>query len=326
MIEILSGGVLSTVQDQGRYGYRQYGVPISGAMDLYALRLANILVGNNEEAAGIEVTFYGLKLRSTEDTWVAITGGDLSPQKNGKPVPMWRSICLKKNEILSFRGLRSGFRAYMAVQGGIDIPLLMNSRSTSIKAAFGGTGGALKTGDRLKTWDSFAGGKMQEKLIPDQFIPLYSTQNELRVVLGPQADYFPSEIRELFLNSEYTITPQSDRQGYRLTGPALKHIRSYDVITEAVWPGAVQIPGDGLPIILLSDAQTTGGYPKIASVISVDIDKLGQAKPSDKIRFKSVTLEESVHLLREQEKRVKKIKNLMEAQGEEFAGLSSCRG
>lgn len=237
MIEILSGGVLSTVQDQGRYGYRQYGVPISGAMDLYALRLANILVGNNEEAAGIEVTFYGLKLRSTEDTWVAITGGDLSPQKNGKPVPMWRSICLKKNEILSFRGLRSGFRAYMAVHGGIDIPLLMNSRSTSIKAAFGGTGGALKTGDRLKTWDSFAGGKMQEKLIPDQFIPLYSTQNELRVVLGPQADYFPSEIRELFLNSEYTITPQSDRQGYRLTGPALKHIRSYDVITEAVWPG-----------------------------------------------------------------------------------------
>jgi biotin-dependent carboxylase-like uncharacterized protein len=326
MIEILSGGILSTVQDLGRYGYRQYGVPISGAMDLYALRLANILVGNNEDAAGIEVTFYGLKLMSTEDTWVAITGGDLSPQKNEKPVPMWRSICLKKNEVLSFRGLRSGFRAYMAVQGGFDIPLLMNSRSTSIKAAYGGTGGALKTGDRLKTGHSFAGGKMQEKMIPDQLIPLYNTQNELRVVLGPQADYFPSEIRELFLNSEYTITPQSDRQGYRLTGPALKHIRSHDVITEAVWPGAVQIPGDGLPIILLSDAQTTGGYPKIASVISVDIDKLGQAKPSDKIRFKSVTLEESVHLLREQEKRVKEIKNLMEAQGEKFAGLSSCRG
>jgi len=326
MIEILSGGVLSTVQDQGRYGYRQYGVPISGAMDLYALRLANILVGNNEDAAGIEVTFYGLRLRSTEDTWIAITGGDLSPQKNGKPVSMWKSICLKKNEVLSFRGLRSGFRAYMAVQGGFDIPLIMNSRSTSIKAAFGGTGGALKTGDRLKTSHSFAGEKIQEKAIPDQLIPSYSTQNELRVVSGPQSDYFSSEILELFLSSEYTVTPQSDRQGYRLTGPALRHIRSHDVITEAVWPGAVQIPGDGLPIILLSDAQTTGGYPKIASVISVDIDKLGQAKPSDKIRFKLVKLEESVYLLNEQENRLKEIKSLIEAQGEKFVGLSSCGG
>lgn len=312
MIEIISGGILSTIQDQGRYGYRQYGVPISGAMDRYALRVANILVGNGESAAGIEVTFYGLRLRSFIDTWIAITGGDLSPQINDQPVPMWASIRLPKDGILSFRRLRSGFRAYVAVQGGIDIPPLMNSRSTMAKASFGGTGGALKSGDRLKIGENCAGKKRGEKTLPDRFIPKYSTDNELRVVLGPQLDYFSAATVEVFLGSEYTITTQSDRQGYRLTGPALKHIRSHDVITEAVWPGVVQVPGDGLPIILLADAQTTGGYPKIGSVISVDLDKLGQAKPSDKIRFKSVSREKSLELLREQEDQVGEIEQLGE--------------
>ena len=311
MIEILSGGVLSTIQDQGRYGYRQYGVPISGAMDRYALRTANILVGNDENAAGIEVTFYGLKLRSSTDTWIAITGGDLSPKIQDEPVPPWTSICLKKDQVLSFPRLRSGFRAYVAVRGGIDIPLLMNSRSTTVKAAFGGTGGALKSGDRLKIGENPRAMKMGEGILPGRYIPQYDTPIDLRVVLGPQSDYFPPETEEVFLNSEYTITSQSDRQGYRLTGPALKHLSSYNLITEAVWPGAVQVPGDGLPIILLADAQTTGGYPKIASVISVDLDKLGQAKPSDKIRFKSVTLEAAVNVILEQENQVKEIKKLL---------------
>ncbi len=312
MIEILSGGILSTIQDQGRYGYRQYGVPISGAMDRYAFRVANILVGNEEEAAGIEATFYGLKLRSFTDTRIAITGGDLSPQINDQPVPMWTSIRLPKDGVLSFRRLRSGFRAYVAVQGGIDIPTLMNSRSTMAKAVFGGTGGALKSGDRLKIGKKWTRTKMDGRTLPDRFIPKYSTQNELRVVLGPQADYFSPETVKVFLGSEYTITPQSDRQGYRLTGPALRHVRSYDVITEAVWPGVVQVPGDGFPILLLADAQTTGGYPKIGSVISVDLDKLGQAKPSDKIRFKSVSLERSLELLQEQEDQVEEITQLGE--------------
>jgi antagonist of KipI len=312
MIEILSGGILSTVQDQGRYGYREYGVPISGAMDRYALRVANILVGNEGDAAGIEATFYGLKLRSFIDTRIAITGGDLSPQINDQPVPMWASIRLPKDGVLSFRRLRSGFRAYVAVQGGIDIPTLMNSRSTMAKAAFGGTGGALKSGDRLKIGKNWARTKLERRTLPDRFIPKYSTQNELRVVPGPQADYFSPETVEVFFGSEYTITPQSDRQGYRLTGPALRHIRSYNVITEAVWPGVVQVPGDGFPILLLADAQTTGGYPKIGSVISVDLDKLGQAKPSDKIRFKSVSLERSLELLREQEDQVEEITQLGE--------------
>jgi biotin-dependent carboxylase-like uncharacterized protein len=311
MIEILSGGILSSIQDQGRYGYRQYGAPISGAMDRYALRIANVLAGNDEDAAGIEVTLCGLKLKSAKDTWIVITGGDLFPQVDNEPVPLWTSICLRKDQVLSFPRLRTGFRAYVAVRGGIEVPLLMNSRSTMVKAAFGGTGGALKSGDRLKIGEKITGANIGVKALADRYIPKYSTQNNLRVILGPQSDYFSSETLALFLNSEYTITSQSDRQGYRLTGPELRHLRSYNLITEAMWPGAVEIPGDGLPIILLADAQTTGGYPKIASVVSTDLDKLGQAKPSDKIRFKSVTLEESLDLIGEKEDQVKEIKRLL---------------
>lgn len=312
MIEILSGGILSTIQDQGRYGYRQYGVPISGAMDRYALRIANVLAGNREDAAGIEVTLHGLKLRSARDTWISITGGDLFPQIDNQSVPMWTSICLRKDQVLSFPRLRSGFRAYVAVRGGVEVALLMNSRSTMVKAAFGGTGGALKSGDLLKIGERFGADHRGFKALPERFIPKYSVQNDLRVILGPQSDHFSSETRALFLDSEYTITSQSDRQGYRLTGPELRHLKSYNMITEAMWPGAVEIPGDGLPIILLADAQTTGGYPKIASLISVDLDTLGQAKPSDRIRFKSVTLEESVARMKEREVQVKEIRRLLE--------------
>lgn len=310
MIEILNGGILSSVQDGGRYGYRQYGVPISGAMDGYSLRVANILVRNPGDAAGIEVTLSGLKLRSSRDVWIAITGGDLSPQINHEAVPLWTSICLKKDHVLAFRRLKLGFRAYVAVRGGIDLPLLMNSRSTMVKAAFGGTGGHLKSGDRLKIGENFLIKKMEQRTLSKQFVPEPKIRNELRVVLGPQFDYFNQKTLELFLHSEYTITPQSDRQGYRLKGPELKHLKSHDLITEAVWPGVVQIPGDGLPIILLADAQTTGGYPKIASVISVDMDKLGQAKPADKILFQSVSLKEARALFLGREKQVQEIKRI----------------
>jgi antagonist of KipI len=311
MIEILKGGILSSIQDQGRYGFRKYGTPTSGAMDRYALRLANILAGNDENAAGIEVTLSGLKLTCASDTWIAITGGDLSPQIDNQPVPMWSSLCLKKGQVLSFRQLRSGFRAYVAVRGGIDVPLLMNSRSTMITAGLGGTGGPLKSGDRLKIGKKFAAANLEERTVPDRYFPKYSTRNTLRVVLGPQGDYFSSETLNLFFASEYTITSQSDRQGYRLRGPELRHIKSYNLISEAMWPGAVEVPGDGLPIILLADSQPTGGYPKIATVNSVDLDKLGQAKPSDQVRFQSATFEESVNLIREQEKQVAEIKKLL---------------
>ena len=308
MIEILNGGPLSSIQDCGRDGFRRYGAPISGAMDMFALRVANILVGNSEKTTGIEVTFYGLRLKACDDLWIAVTGGDLSPRINNEPIPMWTSLRLEKGDVLSFNGMKSGFRAYVAVRGGWEVPLVMNSYSTSIRGGFGGTGGPLKAGDKLKTGKKSDSKRLQSIHLPDGYIPEYPVKNKLRVVWGPQRDYFSPEGLEMFLNSEYIVTSQSDRQGYRLDGPEIEHTKGYNIISEPTWPGAIQIPGDGLPIILLADAQTTGGYPKIASVISADLDKLGQSKASDRMSFESVLLEAAHRQLLKKESILEEIK------------------
>jgi len=307
VIEILQGGFFSTVQDYGRYGYRKYGTPISGAMDWYALRVANILVGNPEKAAGIEVTFSGLRLTVNRDVLIAITGGNLSPQINNEPISMWSPLWLKKGDSLSFTRLRSGLRAYVAVREGIDVPLVMNSRSATINA---GIGRELKSGDTLPIGKKSGVKRIKLKSLPDHYVPQHKTKNKLSVILGPQNNYFTPEALELFLNSEYTITSQSNRQGYRLEGPEIRHVKDYSIISDAVFPGAIQVPGNRLPIILLADAQTTGGYPKIASVISADLDKIGQAKPSDTIIFKTVALDVAHRLLLEKENIVKEIKKI----------------
>lgn len=308
MIEILHPGFQSTIQDCGRYGYRKYGVPISGAMDCYALKVANILVGNQENEAGIEVTLgYGFKLRVTTEVLIAIAGGDLSPKINNESFPMWTTLWMKKDDVLTFGAQKSGFRAYIGIKGGIDWPFLMNSYSPMI----GSSAGILKSGDRLKIGAKSVLGKIGLQALPDQYVPEYKNQFQLSVLLGPQDDYFTLEALEVFLNSEYTVTSQSNRQGYRLEGPVLKHVKTYDIISEPVWPGSVQVPGDGLPIILCKDAQTTGGYPKIASVISADLDKFGQAKPSDRLSFRSVPIEEAHKLYLAQEERIKGIKKIV---------------
>jgi len=306
VIEILQGGFFSAVQDNGRYGYRKYGVPICGAMDLYALRVANILVGNPEGAAGIEVTLGGLKLRCTKDALIAITGGDLSPRINNESIPMWTALWMRKGDILTFICLRSGFRAYIAVKGGIDARFVMNSYSPLLRSK----DAALKPGDKLKIGEKSAVRMVKLQPLPDQYVPDCKDKKEVRVVLGPQDDYFTSEALEVFLNSEYIVKAQSDRQGYRLEGPVLKHTRNADVVSEACWPGAIQVPGDGLPIILLADAMTTGGYPKIASIISADLDKMGQAKPADKISFERVSLGEARSLFLVKEERIKEIRRI----------------
>lgn len=308
MIEILHPGLLASVQDCGRYGFRKYGVPISGAMDCYALKVSNILVGNSETEAGIEVTLgYGFKLRVENKVLIAITGGDLSPKVNNQSIPMWTPLWMRKEDILTFGAQRSGFRAYIAIQGGIERPFLMKSYSPMI----GNSTGVLKSGDRLKIRPKSVVRKMEMKALSDSYVPEYKTPIQLSVILGPQDDYFTPEALEVFLNSQYNVTPQSNRQGYRLEGPALKHSRTYDLISEPVWPGSVQVPGDGLPIILCKDAQTTGGYPKIASVISADLDNLGQAKPSSKIFFKRMSIEEAHRLYLAQEERIQNLKRIV---------------
>ena len=308
-LQVLQPGAFTTVQDLGRYGYQKFGVSISGAMDRFALRVANLLAGNQEGEAAIEATVIGPQLKALENLRVAFTGGDLSPEVNGKTVPMWRTLNIKEGNVISFGFPKSGCRAYLSVNGGIDFPLVMGSRSIHTRSNLGGKGRALNKGDVLTIKDS--GPRIQEcaryRLADDQ-IPFYARQGNIRVVLGPQFDYFTRQGIDTFLTSEYVITPQADRMGYRLKGPPIEHKAGADILTDATPPGSVQVPGDGMPIILLADGQTTGGYSKIAVVTSVDQDLLAQAKPGDKVRFQRVTILEAHRLLEIMEKKIQGIK------------------
>ena len=307
--EVLSPGAFTTIQDLGRYGYQKYGVSISGAMDRFSLRVANLLAGNDEGEAAVEAAIIGPRLKSLGKIRVAITGADLSPEIDGKPAPLWRILDVPEGGILSFGGAKSGCRAYLAISGGVDFPIVMGSRSIHTRSNLGGNGRALAKGDVLKIKES--GIRNQESgayPLPEGLIPVYGRKWKVRVVLGPQNDYFTPRGIETFLNSEYEITPQADRMGYRLKGPKIEHKSGPDIFTDATPPGSIQVPGDGMPIILLADGQTTGGYSKIAAVISVDQDLLAQARPGDRVRFQRITIPEAHRLLAEMEKKIMEIK------------------
>jgi len=306
--EVIQPGAFTTVQDLGRYGYQKYGVSISGAMDRFALRVANLLVGNEEGEAAIESTVIGPKLKALGKVRVAITGADLSPEIDGKPMPLWRTLNIPEGGILSFGAPRSGCRAYLAVSGGIDFPLVMGSRSIHTRSNLGGEGRALVKGDVIKIKDMGIGNQASGgHWLPEDLVPVYGRQWKVRVIMGPQNDYFSRIGIETFLTSEYEITPQADRMGYRLKGPKIDHKGGPDILTDATPPGSVQVPGDGMPIILLADGQTTGGYAKIATVISVEQDLLAQARPGDKVRFQRVTITEAHRLLKEMEEKILEI-------------------
>jgi len=312
VLEVIQPGPLTTVQDLGRFGYQQYGVPTSGALDNYAFRIGNFLVGNEEGAASLEITLFGCQLRTLQDTKVAITGADLTATINGEPAPAWKSLLIKSGDVLSFPRLNSGCRAYLAIAGGIDVPEVMKSASTYIKASIGGLSGRpLRQGDVLR--DKAVTASSAAARIPSEYIPVYGNQITFRVVLGPQDDCFTEEGIGTFLNSEYTVTTQADRMGYRLEGPRIQHREGADIISDGIPLGAIQVPGDGLPIILLADRQTTGGYTKIATVISVDIPKVAQAKPADKIKFQQVTEEQAVALLKKYEQQMETIKSILQS-------------
>ena len=306
-LEIVSPGMLTSVQDLGRRGYQRFGIPVSGAMDTPALRVANILVGNRESAAGLEATVMGPTLRFLVDTTIALAGADLGASLDGVSIPVWQSIPVPAGSALSFQGPKDGIRGYIAVAGGIDVPVLMGSRSSYLKGAFGGfEGRALAAGDVLKTLPSrIATGKN----LPFELTPAeYGHNHLLRVVLGPQDDVFLPEAIETFTSSEYDIGAQSDRMGYRLEGPSLKHTNGADIISDATTLGSVQVPGDGNPIVLLADRGTTGGYTKIATVIGPDLSFLVQAMPGDKVRFSPVTFDEARSILLEQESFISDVK------------------
>lgn len=312
-LEVIHAGALTTIQDLGRYGYQRYGVPIGGAMDKFALRIANLLVGDQEGEAALEATILGPKLRAMRRLRLAFTGADLSPKINGFPSPMWCCLAVKEGDMISFGAPRSGCRMYIALGGGVDVPLMMGSRSTHIQARLGGLSRPLTQGDvihvNVKGEEKDLGKFESFKPLAKEEIPIYTRSWRIRVILGPQKDYFTPRGLKTFLEEQYVITSQSDRVGYRLNGPKIEHKSGADIITDATPSGSVQIPGDGMPIILLSDCQTTGGYTKIGVVISSDQDKLGQAKPGDKINFEKITISQAHQILADMGKKIRKIKN-----------------
>ena len=308
-LEILEPGLLTTVQDRGRYGYQRFGVPVSGAMDVFALRAANVLVGNPDGAAALETTVLGPKARFLADTWIAITGADLGPMLDSDPLPRWQTIQVSRDSLLSFEGAGDGMRSYVALAGGIDVPEVMGSRSTYLKLAIGGLEGrALAAGDMLSAMAHEPDqGFVERRLPPEIEPPSYGRSPEIRVVLGPQEEAFTPDGVATFFGSTYTISMDSDRMGYRLDGPVIEHASGPDIVSDGSPLGAVQVPGDGRPIILLADRGTTGGYAKIATVIGPDVDRLAQAMPGDTLTFRSIAVEEAHAIYRGQEGLLKAI-------------------
>ncbi|ASJ11320.1 urea amidolyase [Thermococcus sp. P6] len=307
MIELLSVPSLTTVQDSGRRGYQRFGVPVGGVMDEVSARLANYLVGNDDKAPLLEFALKGPTLRFNASAVFAV-GGDAEVRLNGVEISPWRSYWAKRGDVLEIGILKSGFYGYVAFAGGIKCEPILGSCSTYLRANFGK---ALKAGEGLKLGYAILTGKAGKEL-PEEFIPVYAEESEIRVIPGPQEDHFTKKGIETFLNSTYEVTPESDRMGYRLEGPEIEHSeKGAEVITDAVPPGAVQVPKNGKPIIMLADGQTTGGYPKIGVVARVDIPKVAQTRPGGRLRFKAVSVEEAQERLRKREKIMEAIKGFI---------------
>jgi biotin-dependent carboxylase-like uncharacterized protein len=269
--------------------------------------VANWLVGNSSQAALLEITLFRLELLALNNLEIAITGANLLPHLNGQPISMWENVHLKTGDRLVFKGRKSGLRAYLAVRGGFSGPEFLGSRSVFPRGLMGQP---LQAGDILEMAE-VKDEQKEKRYLPADLIPAYSHKDSLRVILGPQEDRFTPAGIKTFLSSAYRVSAQADRMGYRLEGPKIEHGRGADIISEPIVPGAIQVPGDGLPIILLWDAQVSGGYTKIASVISADLNYLAQVMPGDNLRFKEVDLAEAHEALKKEKALLQEIKKIL---------------
>jgi len=311
---VLEPGILTTIQDRGRYGFSQFGVPPSGALDTFSFRVANLLVGNQEGEVCLETTIMGLKLKALREVVVAITGGDLSPTLNGESLEMWRTHLLIEGDVIKFKKVRAGCRAYLAVSGGFVVPKIMGSGSTYLSGKFGGLEGrALKRGDILYTFDIQSPLSKLSLLFPSDWIPPLEKEVLLRVIPGPQNHHFTEKGFQTFCSSSYQVTPRCDRMGIRLEGPKIERRSDVEesIISESLISGAIQVPGDGKPIIILTEL-VTGGYTKIATVISTDLSKVAQLKPGDRIRFEPISIERAHLVLKKQEDIVQSFKDIIQ--------------
>jgi biotin-dependent carboxylase-like uncharacterized protein len=290
VFRVISPGPLTTVQDVGRKAFQHMGVPVSGALDRYALSVANWLAGNPAASAVLETTLVGARLEVLAEADIALAGAASALTINGLPAPGWTSHRVRPGDIVDTGVPENGCRSYLAVGGGIDVPLVMGSRATYLGGRIGGfQGRALAAGDVLQAGP--ANLRRRPRRLP--WFPLYGGEVILRAVVGPQDRYFRSALATFF-DSPFTVSAQANRMGYRLEGPAL--VREADapasIVSEPIVAGNVQVPADGKPIILLNE-QTLGGYAKIATVISSDLFKVAQAKPGDTVRFVAVTVDQA---------------------------------
>ena len=321
-IRVKSPGLLTTVQDTGRFGEYALGMPPSGAMDVFSYQVGNYLVGNEEGAAGLEITYFGPELEFTEDAVIAVTGAQMPPKINGEEAPAWETFAVEAGDTLSFDYLKSGARSYLAVAGGIEVPVFMHSRSTYTLIGLGGhEGRALKEGDELEVGEAGDRSERVGRRVDDDHIPTYSRETELRVIIGLASYRLTEESMEEFLNTTWTVTPDADRVGYRYKGGELKFIEreqpagagtdQANVVDFGYPIGSIQVPGGVEPIVLLNDAVTGGGYATIGTVISADRDKLAQTKTNDKTRFRSVDLDEALKARKERREQMAEIRRAL---------------
>jgi antagonist of KipI len=287
-------GMQTTVQDLGRTGYRADGAPLSGAMDPFALRLANLLVGNAENTAALEFSLLGPELEFFHEALIALTGANFGD------LPMWQPLRVPARTVIRLNAAREGCRGYLAIAGGFQVPAIMGSASTFVRGGFGGCEGrALREGDALRAPDIIRHVADHWRVDP-HILPSYSSAPQIRVVRGAQA----SEFGRTFFESSYAVTAQSDRMGFRLKGATLLRHSTAEFRSATVAPGTIQVPADGQPIVLMADAQTIGGYPQIAHVASVDLPLIAQLRPGDTLTVTEISLERAHELALARERAV----------------------
>lgn len=288
---VINPGALTTVQDLGRTGYQAFGMPCSGVMDPRSYNAANELVGNTGGEAALELTLFGGSYRLEADAILAVTGADMEPLLNGTPCGINRPFQARSGSVLTFSPAAVGLRTYLAAAGGFDVPLVLGSRSTNLKCGIGGfEGRALRAGDVLPvgktavSWEDVKDRRTEAISCPEEI--------SVRVIAGPQADAFTEKGLADFYRGTYTVSEESDRMGCRLTGPAIESKQGTDIVSDGIVFGSIQVTNAGLPIVLLADRQTTGGYAKIATVVSSDLPLLAQARPGNRVRFCRAAVED----------------------------------
>ncbi|MDQ3964372.1 MAG: biotin-dependent carboxyltransferase family protein [Actinomycetota bacterium] len=329
-MRILDGGLLTTVQDLGRIGYQKIGVTPAGAMDAFSLRIANLLVDNPEDAAALEITLKGPVMEFTDDALIALCGAQLTPKISDVELPPARAIAVRRGSVLKLGRCLSGCRAYLAVGGGIDVPVVMGSRSTHLRAGMGGyEGRALRAGDDLvigapsplarhTIQEALSGGgplpfALSHRYVDDEDERAALTPGPIRSLRGPHFDVLNDADKRIFLATAFEVSTEADRMGYRLLGPRLSSVQGHDLVSSAVTTGAVQVPSGGEPIVLMADRQTTGGYPVVAQVITADLRFVAQMKPGDELRFSAVGIADAQEALRAMHRSLAEIRKDVDA-------------